>query len=42
MKLILGENLPESQKLHHVKVVTAFIKAGIPSTKIESLHEEHA
>lgn len=40
-----GENLPESQKLYRVKVVTAFLKAGTPLTKIESLCEvleEHA
>ena len=34
-----GENLPEAQKLYRVKVVTAFLKAGIPLSKIEPLRE---
>ena len=34
-----GESLPEAQKLYRVKVVTAFLKAGIPLTKVESLRE---
>ena len=40
-----GESLPEAQKLYRVKVVTVFLKAGIPLTKVESLREileEHA
>ena len=40
-----GEGLPEAQKLYRVKVVTAFLKAGIPISKIDSLRdllEEHA
>ena len=40
-----GETLPEAQKLYRVKVVTAFLKAGIPIGKVEhfkDLLEEHA
>ena len=40
-----GEGLPEAQKLYRVKVITAFLKAGIPISKIDSLCdllEEHA
>jgi len=40
-----GECLPEAQKVYHVKVVTASLKAGIPLAKLEFLRElleEHA
>ena len=31
--------MPEAQKLYRVKIVTAFLKAGIPLTKVEPLRE---
>ena len=34
-----GESLPEAQKLYCVKVLTPFLKAGIPFAKLESLCE---
>ena len=34
-----GENFPEAQKLYRVKVVTAFLKVGIPLSKIQLLRE---
>ena len=30
-----GETLPEAQKVYRVKVVTTFLKAGVPLSKIE-------
>ena len=40
-----GETLPEAQKVYRVKVVTTFLKAGVPLSKIEhfrGLLEENA
>ena len=40
-----SETLPEAQKLYHINVVKAFIKAGIPLSKFKiqrELLEEHA
>ena len=34
-----GETLPESYKLYRVKVVTAFMKSGIPLQKVDGLRE---
>ena len=34
-----GEILPESHKLYRVKVVTAFLKSGIPLQKVDRLGE---
>ena len=30
-----GETLPEEQQVYRVKVVTSFLKAGVPLNKIE-------
>jgi hypothetical protein len=41
----VGESLPEAHKLWRIKVVTTFLKAGVPLTKIDQLRgllEEHA
>jgi hypothetical protein len=41
----VGENLPESTRIYRVKVVTAFLKAGVPLSKVDSfrdIFEEHA
>ena len=40
-----GETLPKSTRVHRVKIVTAFLKAGIPLNKLNGLREvfeEHA
>ena len=40
-----GETLPEAHKLYRVKVVSTFLKAGVPLAKLEhfrGLLEEHA
>ena len=34
-----GETLPESHKLYRIKVVTAFLKSGIPLQKVDGLRE---
>ena len=34
-----GETLPERQQVYRIKVVTAFLKAGVPLCKIESFRE---
>ena len=34
-----GETLPENQKLYHVKVIKAFLRAGIILSKIKMLRE---
>jgi hypothetical protein len=34
-----GETLPESTRVHRVKVVTALLKAGIPLNKLDSLRD---
>ena len=34
-----GETLPEQQQVYHIKVVTSFLKAGVPRSKIESFRE---
>ena len=34
-----GETLPEQQQVYRIKVVTAFLKAGVPLSKIESFRE---
>ena len=33
------ETLPESHKLYRIKVVTAFLKSGIPLQKVDGLRE---
>ena len=38
----VGESLPEAHKLWRVKVVTTFLKAGVPLGKVRGLLEEHA
>ena len=41
----VGEKLPESTRIYRVKVVTAFLKAGVPLSKVDSfrdIFEEHA
>lgn len=41
----VGESLPEAHKLWRIKVVSTFVKAGVPLSKIDvfrSLLEEHA
>ena len=37
-----GETLPEEQQVYRVMVVSAFLKAGVPLNKTESLLEENA
>ena len=34
-----GETLPEQQQIYHVKVVTAFVWAGVPLNKTESFRD---
>ena len=34
-----GETLPENQQVYRVQVVSAFLKAGVPLTKIEHFTE---
>ena len=34
-----GETLPEQQQVYHVKVVTTFLKAGVPLSKIELIRD---
>ena len=34
-----GETLPESTCAHRVKIVTGFLKAGIPLSKLNGLRE---
>ena len=34
-----GETLPEDHKLYRVKVVSTFLKAGVPLAKIEQFRE---
>ena len=35
----VGATLPESTRVYRVKVVTAFMKAGIPLAKLDDLRE---
>ena len=35
----VGENLPEQAHIHRVKVVTAFLKAGVPLSKINCFRQ---
>ena len=35
----VGENLPESTRIYRVKVVTAFLKAGVPLSKVDSFRD---
>ena len=32
---LVGETLPETQQVFHVKVIHAFLKAGVPLNKID-------
>lgn len=34
-----GETLPQEQQVYHIKVVTAFLKAGVPLNKINSFRD---
>ena len=34
-----GETFPQEQQVYHIKVVTAFLKAGVPLNKIESFRD---
>lgn len=34
-----GETLPESQQVYRVKVVTAFLRAGVPMNKVDAFRE---
>ena len=34
-----GETLPQQQQVYHVKVMSAFLKAGVPISKIESIKD---
>ena len=34
-----GETLPQQQQVYRIKMVTAFLKAGVPLSKIESFRE---
>ena len=34
-----GETLPEQQQVYRVKVVTAFLRAGIPLSKLDSFRD---
>ena len=39
-----GECLPEKQRIHRIKVLSSFLKAGVPLNKIDSyrdVFEEH-
>ena len=41
----VGEKLPESTRIYRVKVVTTFLKAGVPLLKVDrfrGIFEEHA
>ena len=38
-KHLRGETLPEQQQVYHVKVVTAFLRAGIPLSKLDSFRD---
>ena len=41
----VGENLPEATRVYRIKVVTAFLKAGVPLSKVDNFRdilEEHA
>ena len=38
----VGETLPESTRIYRIKVVTAFLKAGVPLIKVDNFLEEHA
>lgn len=41
----VGENLPEITRIYRVKVVSAFLKAGVPLSKVDSfrdIFEEHS
>lgn len=35
----VGENLPESTRIYRVKVVTAFLKNGVPLSKVDGLRD---
>ena len=39
MEHLRGETLPESQQVYHVKVIKAFLQAGVPLTKIDVFRE---
>lgn len=32
---LVGEHLPDTQQVFHVKVVSAFLRAGVPLTKLQ-------
>ena len=34
-----GDTLPEEQQVYRIKVVTAFLRAGIPSSRLDSFRD---
>jgi len=33
---LVGENLPDATRVYRIKTVTAFLKAGVPLSKVDN------